>query len=182
MDVKTEWSKHLYSRCLLSDASLWTRLLGQTLPLQHRSPSQETGRLECSAQGGPKLLSLSPGTTPNTAWVLGRKPKPFQSLEIRMQECMFVCMYAWELDYSVVCSLFFSWVLEILEINLSVIRARLRLLLIIKQHCCLQEYCIVYLSYINNNSYFLWLWILHVKANLQSTLLIFSILFAASLK
>lgn len=119
------------------------------LPAEPCSAYEETGRLECSAQGGPKLLSLSPGTAPKTAtWVWGHKPKPFQSLEIRMQKGGGGCVYVRELDHSVVCSLFFSWVLEVLEINLSMIGARLKLLLIIKQHCWMSTrilYCLVFL-------------------------------------
>lgn len=94
-------------------------------------------------------------------------------------EEVFMC----EIGCSVVCSLFFIWVLEIHEIILSMIRTRLKLVLIIRQIAgCPQKSYIVYISYINNNSYFLWLWILHVKVNLQFPLLIFSVFFATPLK
>lgn len=59
--------------------------------------------MECSAWGDPRLLRLSPGTAPNTAGLLGHKPKSFQSLETKIQKEVYMC----EIGCSVVCSTFF---------------------------------------------------------------------------
>lgn len=189
MDIKTEWPRDLGSRHLLSAASLWSRPLDWPMSLQHWSSTcwfyssqEESGRMKCSAWGGlgwPQATQAVSRDSSKYSWIAGSQTKTFSVLGDKDQKEVFMC----EIGCSVVCSLFFIWVLEIHEIILSMIRTRLKLVLIIRQIAgCPQKSYIVYISYINNNSYFLWLWILHVKVNLQFPLLIFSVFFATPLK
>lgn len=107
----------------------------------------------------------------SSCWSLSNKPKLFQSLEIRMLECVWGGV-GWILSYSIV-SLFIIFQLHIgITGDYFVYEwSKIEITLLNSITGCPQESCVVYLCHPKNNTYFLWLWILQVKTNLQSSLL-----------